>query len=166
MRMLPLVLAIAAVAGCARPAVSPPSLAPRAVEAIDPRVPIPDGGPLAPVDAALAARLAALVAEARSGDAAFRNAAADAERLSAAAGAPQSESWIAAQQALSIAVAARAPTTRAVGDIDELAATTIARTGFIAPADQQAIEAAAAEVARLASAQAARIDSIQARLRG
>ena len=94
--------------GCA-PAGGPfPSLQPRAAEAIDPRVPVP--GPVndRPVNPALASRLAELVTQARSGDGEFRPLAEQAERLAASAGARQSESWVAAQQALSAAVAARA----------------------------------------------------------
>src|SRR5688500_412328 len=115
-------LAILAIAGCSTPPGPVPSLAPRAAEAIDPRVPVGEGEPLRSVDAALAARLAELVGLARQGDSAFTAAAGEAQRLAAAAGAPQSESWVVAQQAVSAAVAARAPTTRALGDIDALAA--------------------------------------------
>ena len=43
--------------------------------------------------------LSALVEQARSGNGAFDGAAAEAERLSTAGGAPQSEPWIAAQEA-------------------------------------------------------------------
>lgn len=162
MRSAPLLLLLSA-AACAPPGDSP-SLAPRPAEAIDPRLPVEEAPVVGTVDPALAARLSQLVAEARAGDSAFREAAAIAERLIAAAGAPQSESWVAAQQAVSVAVAARASTTRAMGDIDELAATMVAQRGWIAPADQAAIEAAAAQVWRISSDQAKRIDSMRARL--
>ena len=89
------------------------------------------------------------MAEANGGNDAFRSAAAEAQRLAAAAGTPQSESWIAAQQALSAAVAARAPTTRALGDIDEAAAVALKARGDLSPADLAAVEAAAGEVAAL-----------------
>src|SRR5205085_1897727 len=101
--------------GCASPGGPPPSLAPRAAEAIDPRAPVVRPINDRPVDAALARRLAELVSQARSGDSAFRGQAETAQRLAAAAGPPQSESWIAAQQALSAAIDARAPTTTALG---------------------------------------------------
>jgi len=143
-----------------------PSLAPRAAESIDPRLPVAvDTSPRA-VDAALAGRLAELLARARSGDAAFRTAAAQAERLAAGAGAPRSEAWITAQQALSAAVAAREPTTRALGDIDALAAGAIASRGGLAPADLAAIESAAAEVAAIDRRQTATIAAISRRLGG
>ena len=84
--------------------------------------------------------------------------------LASAAGPPQSESWIAAQQALSAAQAAREPTTRALGDIDALAAGTIAETGGISAADRAAIESSGWAVTTIDRMQAARLDAIQARL--
>nr|MBA3511606.1 hypothetical protein [Sphingomonas sp.] len=78
----------------------------------------------------------------------------------------QSESWVVAQQALSAAVAARGPTTRALGDIDALAASALARQGGIAPADLAAIEAAAAQVGALDRRHSQTIDALQARLGG
>ena len=159
---MPVLLALA---GCAS-VYTAPSLAPRPAETIDPRVPMDGAASMAPVDPALAARLNALVAQARSGNDAFQTAAAAAERLVAAAGRPGSESWISAQEALSVAVAARAPTTGAMGDIDALAANMIATRGGIAPADQAAIEAAADAVGAIDRSQASRIDAMQARLRG
>jgi hypothetical protein len=161
-----LMLSMVAAGGCTQPGGPAPSLAPRAAEALDPRVPVEVTAPSATVDPALAARLAELLAEARAGNAAFADAAAAAERLVAAAGAPQSESWVVAEQALSVAVAAKASTTRALGDIDAISADRIALRGWIAPADQAAVAAAAAEVAGLDRAQAARIDAMRARLRG
>lgn len=155
-----------ALPACAYPGGPESSLAPRAAEAIDPRVPIETEAPTTPVDAVLAARLDALVAEARAGDAAFAAAAGRAEPLVASAGAPQSESWVVAQQALSQAVAARAPTARAMADIDTLAAEAIARGGGMPRSELEAIESASAEVWRLASNQAARISAMQARLAG
>jgi len=151
-------------AGCSAPPNAAPSLAPRAAEAIDPRVPVVGGIDVRPVDPALAARLAQLIAQANSGDSAFRTAAADAERLAALAGARESESWIAAQQALSALIAARAPTTRALGDIDAVAATTLQTKGGLAPADLAAIEAAAAKVGALDRVQSQIVDALQRRL--
>jgi hypothetical protein len=117
-----------------------------------------------PVRPALAAQLAALVDQARGGEAAFGPAAAEAERLASAAGAPQSESWIAAQEALSAAIAARRPTAIAQGDIDALGATALQTQGGIAPNDLKAIQTAAGEVASIAKAQTDRIDAIKTRL--
>jgi hypothetical protein len=150
-------------AACTAPGGPSPSLAPRAAEAIDPRLPVIVQTKPGPADPVLAGRIATLLAQARQGDAAFRAAAAEAERLAAVAGAPQSESWVLAQQALSAAVAARQLTTRALGDVDALASTAIAGRGGLAPADLAAIETAAGQVAAIDRRQAAAIDLISRR---
>ena len=141
-----------------------PSLRPRAAEAIDPRIqpvrPMNDR----PATPALEAQLAALVDQARAGDSAFGPAAAEAERLAALAGASRSESWIAAQEALSAAIAARKPTALAQADIDALGATALQRQGGIAPNDLNAIKSAASEVLEIARGQTDRIAAIQKRL--
>lgn len=160
-----LFLSLAAASACAAPAVNAPSLAPRAVEAIDPRVPVPEPVQSAEADPGLAARLNSLVAEAEAGDLAFRAAIGDARRLAAAAGPPESESWVVAQQALSAAIAARAPVTRAMGEIDSIASRRVLAIGGIEAANLKAIEAAAARVAQIDSSQALVITEIQARLR-
>lgn len=159
-------LTMIALGACANPEGPPPSLSARAAEAIDPRVPVESAAQTGVIDPALAQRLYALVAQASAGEAAFRDAAAAAEQLVSAAGPRQSESWVVAQQALSAAVAARAPTTRALAEIDAIAAEALARAGGIAPADLGAIQAAAAEVGEIDRAQAARIDAMRARLAG
>lgn len=162
---VPLPLLVAGwVSACAAPDHPLPSLSPRAAEAIDPRLPVGSSLPTRPADAALTARLQGLVNAAVQGDARFQAAAADAERLTASAGEPRSESWVAAQQAVSAAVAAREATTRALGDIDMIAATRLAQQGGIGAADLDAIAAAAARVAEIDSSQASRINRLQARL--
>ena len=141
-----------------------PSLQPRAAEAIDPRLqpvrPMNDR----PVTRELASQLAALVDQARSGQAAFEPAASNAQRLAAAAGAPQTEGWIAAQVALSAAIAARNPTALAQADIDALGAAALQKQGGIAPNDLKAIEDAARQVASIARSQTDRIAAVQRRL--
>jgi hypothetical protein len=117
-----------------------------------------------PVAPALAARLAALVNEATSGNAAFDGPASQAERLAASAGGPRSEGWIAAQEALTAAIAARKTTATALGDIDELAATALQTQRGIAPNDLAAIQNAAAQIAALDQRQSDRIAAIQKRL--
>ena len=87
-----------------------------------------------------------------------------AEQLAAAAGAPQSESWVAAQQALSAAVAAREPTARALGDIDALGADRLQTAGGLSPADLAAVQSAGAEVGAIDQRQAEAIDALQRRL--
>jgi hypothetical protein len=159
-----LIIAFCALGGCAAPKGTYPSLEPRAAESIDPRVPIPSEVVAGPADASLSANLAALVDQAQAGDSAFRGAVSDAERLARAAGAMQSESWIAAQQALSAAQAARGPTTRALGDIDALASTALEKQGGIQAGNLAAIRAASARVSTIDNGQAARIEAIEDRL--
>ncbi len=153
-----------AVGACSTPGGPYPSLQPRAAEAIDPRVPVAAAVNERPVSDALSGRLAALVAQARSGDAAFNGPAAQAERLAAAAGPRQSESWIAAQEALTAAIAARGQTARALGDIDALEGNALQTRGGIAPSDLDAIKRAAAQVAAVDGRQSARIEAIRRRL--
>jgi hypothetical protein len=163
---LAICLSVLTLSACAAPGGPYPSLQPRAAEAVDPRVPVVRPLNERPVSALLAARLAALVEQAQSGDAAFDGAMTSAERLAAAAGAAQSETWIAAQEALTAAIAARRPTATALGDIDEIAATSLQTNRGIAPNDLAAIQRAAAEVAALDRRQAERVDAIQRRLAG
>jgi hypothetical protein len=162
MRNLCLIV-IAVTAGCA-PGHAPPSLLPRPGEAIDPRVPVERPVNNRPVDAPLASRLAALVSQARDGDAAFQPAVARAEQLASAAGASHSESWTVAQEALSAAIAARAPTARALADIDALGADKLQAQQGLAPADLEAIKRAGEEVGAIDLHQAAAVKAIQQRL--
>ena len=164
-RLSLVIVMLGLMSGCATPpAVNAPSLAPRAAEAIDPRVPIPNELVVGPVDASLSTRLAALVDQARSGDTAFRGVIDNAERLAAGAGTQSSESWIAAQQALSAAQSARAPTTRALGDIDELASTALETKGGIPAGNLAAIQKAAGTVSEIDRGQAERLEAIEKRL--
>ena len=159
-----LFLAPIALAACVKPGGEYPSLAPRAAEAIVPRLPLPSEPSPGPLDAALAARLAAAVGEARGGVAAFDRLAAIAERAAAAAGPSQGEGWIVAQQALSALVAQHGVTTRAAGDIDAIAATRIDQARWISPTNRSAIETAAAEVGAINERQAATIARLGDRL--
>ena len=149
---------------CTAPGGPYPSLQPRAAEAIDPRVPVPAAINHRPVTPVLAARLDSLVGEAEAGNASFDSAASQAERLASGAGSPRSESWIAAQEALTAAIAARKATATALGDIDALGATALQTQGGLAPNDLAAINSAAARVSGLDRQQAQRIDAIQSRL--
>ncbi len=157
-------LAIASLGACSTPPGNYPSLAPRPQEAIDPRIPVPNEVHVGPADPNLSAHLAALVDQAQAGDRAFQGIAENAERLAASAGAQQSESWVAAQQALSAAQEARAPTTRALGDIDAIGANALEKNGGIPAGNLAAIQAAAAKVAEIDNSEADRIDAIERRL--
>lgn len=164
MRRPLLLLACAAIAGCAHSPVEAPSLYPRPAEAIDPRIPVPDPVLSTTPSPGLVAQLTALIGQAEAGDSEFQPAASAAEKAAAAAGAPQSEGWIAAQQALSVAVAARAPVTRAAVDLDSLGAERIQKLGGIAAADLKAIDAASAKVRAIDEREAALIKNLQDRL--
>ena len=150
----PLFLTIFVLSGCSSADGPYPSLQPRAAEAIDPRVAVVRPMNDRPVRPALAAQLAVLVEQARAGEAAFGPAVDNAEQLASAAGAPQSESWI----------AARRPTVVALSDIDALGATALQTQGGIAPNDLKAIQNASAEVATIARGQTDRLDALQKRL--
>jgi hypothetical protein len=150
-------------AACATTNVNEPSLARRPAEAIDPRVPIPSNPVPGPVDGALASRLGALVAEGKAGAAEFEGEVGRAQALAAAAGPSQSESWVLAQQALSGLEAARARTTRALSDIDDLAAGRI-QSGGLSAGDQTAIETASNELRAASERQTAVLEEIAARL--
>lgn len=119
--------------------------------------------PTAPTPA-LVQKLDSLVAQAIAGDRAFAPLAERARQLADAAGEKESESWVVAQQALSVAVGARAPVTSAAGDIDALGAQRIQALGGLGAADLKAIDAASARVSEIDSREAAAITAIQAKL--
>ena len=151
-------------AGCSPAPMTEPSLATRAAESIDPRLPIPDTAPTGTVDAALAQRLQALIEAARAGTSEFNAQEGEATRLAASAGPAASESWIAAQQALSRLVERHGVTTRAAGDIDALAGSRLEGQHWIRPADREAIAAAAAEVGSINDAQTGAIERLTSQL--
>lgn len=62
------IILLAPLASCASPSVQPPSLAPRAAEAIDPRLPVADAQQSTAVDPALATRLQTLIDQAQIAD--------------------------------------------------------------------------------------------------
>ena len=111
-------------------------------------------------DSVLRARIDELVALARAGDQAFETAFGPAMAAASAAGANGSDSWIAAQEQVSRAEAARAGTMRALGDLDQLA---LERSNLpTSPEDQAALNSAITEVERLALDQQSRLDRLKA----
>lgn len=150
-------------AGCASVA-DAPSLARRPAEAIDPRLPIPDRSAALPADPALAAALRRIADPAFARAPAVDAAIGRADALAGSAGAPGSESWISAQQALSAAVAAQAPITRAIGDFDEAVADRIRSGARLVPQDLAAVRAISADLAALDRRQRDAIAAVQARL--
>jgi hypothetical protein len=160
MRALPLLL-IACLSGCASAPLGAPSLAPRSAEAIDPRVPVPEAAISMTPTAGLLAEIDRLVRQAITGDESFQPLIEHARELAASAGPKESESWIVAQQALSAAVAARAPVSAAAADIDALGAQRIKALGGIGAADLKLIDTAAARIGSVDDREAAAIDEIQ-----
>lgn len=154
--LLPLMLLPAA---CAPTTANEPSLAPRAAERIDPRLPVEGPALPAAADPALAGQLAGLVADARQGDAAFQAELPGTRAAVSAAGPNGSESWIAAQQALSALESLSAPAAKAAGDIDELASE---RAASLGPTDLAALQAAASEIHAIAEREAAAIAELGA----
>lgn len=156
-----------ALAACETPAVrgGEPSLAPRVAERIDPRLPVEAAVDARPADPALLARLDALAGQARSAAAAFAAFAPRVRAAADAAGAPTSESWIAAQHALSELERTRAPFTAALAEIDQLHAARV-RGATASAADLAALEAASAELRALDQRQAETLDSIRMAIAG
>jgi hypothetical protein len=162
LRALSCLLAVL-LAGCAS-VTNAPSLAPRAAEAIDPRLPIVDRSAALPADAALARALRNIASpaftQARSVDAAI----AQADRLAASGGPAASESWISAQQSLSAAIAAQEPVTRAIGAFDAAVAERISSGARLVPQDLAAVRAIAEDLAAIDRRHRAAIARVQARL--
>jgi hypothetical protein len=149
-------------AACAPPGPYP-SLEPRPIEKA---LAASEEEPVAPVpadDAGLPARIDALLAEARRGAAEFRAALPAAQAAAAAAGAPESDSWIEAQQALSRLEAAGAGTGKALADLDALAMAE-AQARVLSPGDIERLEAAVREAQALAERQRVEAARIAARI--
>ena len=159
--LLPPLLVLAACSATGGPF---PSLQPRAAELVDPRVPVDRPMNARPVDSGLAAKLDSLVGQARSGDAAFVPLMARAEQLAGSAGAVHSEGWIAAEEALTAAIAARGPVARALGDVDALGGGRLQSDRGIAPSDFAAMQGAASEIATLDQREQGRVDAVRRRL--
>jgi len=140
--------ALFSLAACG-PAVNHPSLAPRAIERLDAMPPSPPPPTAAiPVDASKQERIAALLKQAHDGDVRFQPQAMAAEGAveRGAGGAPGSEAWIAAQEAVSRVESLRTPVAQSLADLDELQ---IASAG--APLDPDTATALAAAYADLSA---------------
>lgn len=113
----------------------------------------------APGDAALRRRIDALAIQARQGMSDFDAAYDATQRAVSAGGAEGSDSWVQAQLALSRLEAARARTTDAVAELDQLAR---ARADLPTGADDQAaLDAALADAGRLAANQQERLNRLR-----
>jgi len=142
-----------------------PSLAPRAAERIDPRVPVADNSQSLPADPAFVAQLQGLRDRALAAAQAAEPAIVAAQAAAGSAGARGSESWIEAQEMLSAAVAARAPFTAALGDLDRLIAERVRSGGRMVPQDVAAGRRIADELAAVDRRQGEALTSLERRLR-
>ena len=158
---LAFLLALLFASACAAPGPYP-SLAPRPAEKLNPDE--EERQPTAqPDDPALAARIAGLEAEARAGAAEFDAALPAAEAAVGSAGAAGSDGWIEAQQAVSRLEAARARTTAALADLDQLALERAA-AGTLGTGDRDRLRAATAAIQALADSQSERLLRLEERL--
>ena len=139
-----------------------PSLAPRAIETAPDEPAEQPSPPPAPADPVLAARVEELLAEAEAGQRDFAGAAPAAETAVARAGASGSESWVAAQQAVSRLQAARGGTVEALAALDRLAVERANQPTN--PNDFQSVQSAIERASALAQTQSAVISRLQARL--
>lgn len=160
MRYLPL-LFLAMLAGCSSATSVEPSLAPRTAEAIDPRLPIDEAAVAGSVSPELASQLAVLTGAVRAAVPTFEARRSEAHRLAVGAGPVASESWIAAEQALSRLIQQYGVTSEAAAEIDALAASRLDANRWIAPADRLAIAAAASDVAAISRLQTEAIDQVR-----
>ena len=160
---LAILLAASALGGCV-PQGDFPSLAPRPAERDRSMEPPVRERIATPADPALRRRVTELERQAAEGNRAFDAAFGPAETAVARAGASESDSWVAAQQALSRLEAARTETMRALTGLDRLA---IDRADLAtSEEDFGAIEAAIAAAQRLAADQQERLQRLRERLRG
>jgi hypothetical protein len=151
-------------AACAAPGPYP-SLEPRPIEKALAESEEEPAAPVRADDPGLDARIAPLVAEARRGAAEFQAALPAAQKAAAGAGAPESDSWVEAQQALSRLEAASALTGKALADLDALAMAE-AQARALSPGDIERLEAAVREAQAIAERQRAESAAISARIGG
>jgi hypothetical protein len=155
-----LTLLAACLAGCVSQGPFP-SLAPRPAEQEDWTEEPSHPAPVVADDAALRARIAALVAEAHDGGRAFDADLPAAERAAAHAGPAESDAWVEAQQAISRLEASRGQTSGAATELHQLR---LDRTGQpTSAADLAALDAAIETVNAIAERQQREVDRISRR---
>lgn len=157
-------LLLLGVAGCTAVPADYPSLLPRPIESAplgEPAAPPPP--PLGDVSAAIAAALQPIIAAGDAADTTFRSelAAVTPEVARASGAAPGSETWIAGQEALSRATAARGAISAVLADLDSLERA----NPEAGEADRAAIAAAIARLSAIDAAQGEALAALSARLR-
>ena len=162
MRRIPLLAAIL-VAGCTQSPTRYPSLLPRPIEGqslAEPERPVPVATP----DAALDARIAAIVATLDENDRKFVAAAQQAEaKIAVARGLKEgTPAWLDAQAALSTLDALKAPVATALADLEQMAI----ERGAAGQPPYPALDAAQARAEALSNAQGDRIGALEATLAG
>jgi predicted small lipoprotein YifL len=150
------ILAAALLAGCTTKGPFP-SLAQRPDERLSIDEPVREAPHIAD-DSALRVRINTLLAEARAGNTAFERDYDAAARTASRAGPEGSDSWMAAQQAVSRVEAARGRTGNAVAELHQLVVTRADRP--ISPDDQAALEAAIDQADGIVAAQQARLNRL------
>ena len=159
MRSTPLLaLVLSALAGCSATLPDVPGLGPRPIEHRPILPPDAASEPETAATPALAEQLAKLTGDAKAGHAMFEKEQASVTgAVSRAKGAAEgSDAWIAGQEALSALEAARTKVRDAAAAIDALRVD----PAYSGTGDRAAIEAAAAEVAALSSAEAEAVDGL------
>lgn len=135
-----------------------PSLAQRPDERLTIDEPVREAPQIAD-DSALRVRINALLAEARAGNAEFERDYGAAAQAASRAGAQGSDSWMAAQQAISRVEAARGRSSSAAAELHELA--TARASQPTSASDQAALEAAIDQADGVVAAQQARLSRIR-----
>jgi hypothetical protein len=141
-----------------------PSLAPRAVERELPSPDLPPPQTVVPDDPRLPSGLQPFLAEARKGQADFNRYVSAARAAVSRAGAPGSDSWVEAEQAISRVEAARSATAKAIADLDAYSVEQ-AKAHPLSPADLDRIREAVTQLQALSDAQGQEIAALQGRLR-
>jgi hypothetical protein len=155
-----LILSPILLTACAGEAIGP-SLAKRPIESRSMTEPVREAAVPAAADAELRTQIARLTDSAQAGQRAFAALLPRARSAASAAGPEGSESWITAQQLFSALENERAPTTRALADLDALIANRL-KEGTEAGIVE--LQAADAEAAALVEAQQRELDSLRVRL--
>jgi hypothetical protein len=148
---MPLLLFVPVLLSACAQTVDAPSLLPRAAEMTEVDMPAAPPPPPPVADPAQSSLIARLLDQAKAGDAAF----AKALPAAATSAPPQSEAWIAAQNALSAVEIARAPALDALSALDAAIAEANDKGGDPAP-----LIAARSEVQAIYDRQSAKLDAL------